>query len=166
MKRITQLSWPARLLFFAMAILLWSCSATQPVTATRDEIIAAIQQNRWIFIAERSDPPVNRGMTLSSGYFAECRGDTAVFELPYAGVMQGPARFPDGTGPLKFTSTKVQLVKEQKADGRWIVQLKPLDQPDVVSATFTFFDNGRASLDVMLANRSPIDFFGKVTPLR
>ena len=46
------------------------------------------------------------------------------------------------------------------------VQLKPLDQPDVVLATFTFFDNGRASLDVILANRSPIDFFGKVTPLR
>lgn len=166
MKRITTLSWPARLSFFAMAILLWSCSATQPVTATRDEIIAAIQQNRWIFIAERSDPPVNRGMTLSSGYFAECRGDTAVFGLPYAGQMQGPARFPDGSGPLKFTSTRLQINKEQKADGRWIVQLKPLDQPDVVSATFTFFDNGRASLDVMLANRSPIDFFGKVTPLR
>lgn len=166
MKRYIQWLSPYSLLFFVIVIVLWSCSATEPVTATRDEINAAIQQNKWIFIAERSDPPVNRGMTLSSGYFAACKGDTAVFGLPYAGQMQGPARFPDGSGPLKFTSTRLQINKEQKADGRWIVQLKPLDQPDVVSATFTFFDNGRASLDVMLANRSPIDFFGKVTPLR
>lgn len=150
----------------AISILFGSCSTAQPVTVSIAEIKGSIQDNRWVFIAERSDPPIGRSTQLSLGYEVRCSGDTAVFNLPYSGTMQGPARFPDGKGPLDFTSTSFTLNKVQKSEGKWQVTLKPRDVSDVLSASFIFFENGKASLDVILSNRTPMDFFGRIEPLK
>ena len=147
-------------------ILFSSCSTAQPVTVSIEEIKGAIRDNRWVFIAERSDPPIGRSTQISLGYEVRCSGDTAVFNLPYSGTMQGPARFPDGKGPLDFTSLKFTINKVEKSPGKWLVSLKPRDVSDVLSANFTFFENGKASLDVILSNRTPMDFFGRVEPLK
>ena len=149
-----------------VSILFSACSTAQPVTASIEEIKVAINENRWVFIAERSDPPIGRSTQLSLGYEVRCSGDTAVFNLPYSGTMQGPARFPDGKGPLDFTSLKFTISKVEKSPGKWLVSLKPRDVSDVLSANFIFFENGKASLDVILSNRTPMDFFGRIEPLR
>lgn len=144
-----------------------SCTTAQPVTSsTPEEITAAVNAGRWVFIAERSDPPIGRSTNLSTGYEVRCSGDTAVFNLPYAGQMQGPARFPGEKGPLDFTSTDFSITTTQLAQGKWRVVIQPKDAADMISGTFIFFDNGEASLDVLLRNRTPMDFFGKVEPLR
>jgi len=164
---------PARLIaasaLVALAgILLGSCGTAQPVAApaTPQEIRSAIDNNRWIFEADRSDPPIGRSTRLSLGYQVRLSGDSAMFNLPYSGRMEGPARFPDGKGPLDFTSTRFSINKTEKSAGKWMVTIKPDDAIDVVSGTFTFFDNGTASLDVRFTNRSPIEFFGKIEPIR
>ncbi len=145
---------------------LLSCASAQPVTVSKEDLTAAITADNWVFSAQRSDPPIGRSSFLSSGYEVRCSGDTAVFNLPYSGQMQAPARFPGGKGPLDFTSTDFSIKKVEKSTGKWVVTLKPDDQMDVISCTFTFFDNGRASLDVIFTNRTPIDFYGTVEPLK
>jgi hypothetical protein len=147
-------------------LLLTYCSFAQQDTTPSQIIAAAIQANRWVFTAERSDPVIGRNAYLSSGYNVQCKRDSLVTNLPYAGTLLGPARFPDGSRPLEFTSTSFTISKEQTAKGKWIVTLKPKDHYDVISLTFTFFENGRASLDIILTNRSPIDFYGTVEPLQ
>ncbi len=159
-------------LFFSIlvslySILLASCTTAQPViTVTPEEIRTAINEDRWEFMAERSDPPIGRSTQLSLGYGVRCSGDTAVVNLPYAGQMQGPARFPGEKGPLDFTTTDFKISKSQVSQGKWRVVIEPRDVPDVISCSFIFFDNGEASLDVLLRNRTPMDFFGKLEPLR
>lgn len=140
-------------------------SFAQNDTIATNSIVAAIQANRWVFTADRSDPPIGRNTGLSSGYQVRCTGDSIIFSLPYAGTMQGPARFPDSKGPLDFTSTDFKITKTQKANGKWLVTVRVKDHYDVNACTFTFFENGKASLDVMPTNRSPIDFYGSVEPL-
>ncbi|MBM3416005.1 MAG: DUF4251 domain-containing protein [Bacteroidetes bacterium] len=149
----------------AFSLVYFNSFAQKDTTSPRI-IASAIQADRWVFTAERSDPAIGRNVYLSSGYEVRCKGDTLTVNLPYAGTMQGPARFPDGSRPLEFTSTSFTISKVQKSNGKWIVTLKPKDHNDVVSFTFTFFENGKASLDVILTNRSPIDFYGTVEPLK
>lgn len=139
--------------------------AQQDSTVT-NSIVTAIQNNRWLFTADRSDPPIGRNTGLSSGYQVRCTGDSIIFSLPYAGSMQGPARFPESKGPLDFTSTDFKITKVQKANGKWLVTVRVKDHYDVNSCTFTFFENGKASLDVMPVNRTPIDYYGSVEPLQ
>ncbi|MGQ0740067.1 MAG: DUF4251 domain-containing protein [Bacteroidota bacterium] len=141
-------------------------AAAQQDSGHNNEITAAIAANRWVFNAQRSDPSIGRSSFLSSGYEVRCSGDTAVFNLPYSGQLQAPARFPGGKGPLDFTSTDFSVTKLQKGNGKWVVTLKPGDQADVISCTFTFFENGRASLDVLFINRTPMYFYGTVEPLK
>ncbi len=164
-------SSPARSLFAATMVLssslLFSCSTAQPVaTATPQEIKSAIEAGNWVFSAQRSDPPIGRSTQLSIGYEVRCSGDTAVFNLPYSGQMQGPARFPGEKGPLDFTTTDFSISKTLKSEGKWLVVLQPKDVSDVISCSFTFFDNGEASLDVLFRNRTPMDFFGRIEPLK
>ncbi|MFZ9388486.1 MAG: DUF4251 domain-containing protein [Chitinophagaceae bacterium] len=165
---ITSCIHKGSLLWILVSFLLISCGSTQPVTsaATPGEIKAAIESGRWVFTAERSDPPIGRSAKLSLGYEVRVGGDTAVFNLPYSGQMQAPARFPGGKGPLDFTSTRFTLNKTEKTQGKWLVMLSPQDISDIVSCTFIFFENGKASLDVIFSNRTPIDFFGTIEPLK
>jgi len=145
---------------------LLSCSPAQSVTVSKEDITATVTTDKWVFSAQRSDPSIGRSSFLSSGYEVRSSGDTVVFSLPYSGTMQAPARFPGGKGPLDFTSTDFSLKKMEKYKGRWILTLKPNDQVDIISCTFTFFENGRASMDVFFINRTPINFYGTVSPLK
>ena len=167
MKRnTTSFSFPVIAFFISAMMGLLSCSTAQPVAVSKEDLTAAITADKCVFNAQRSDPPIGRSSFLSSGYEVRCSGDTAVFVLPYSGTMQAPARFPGGKGPLDFTSTDLTIKKVEKSPGKWIVTLKLNDQIDVISGTFTFFDNGKASLDVLFTNRTPIYFFGTVEPLK
>lgn len=129
-------------------------------------IKAAIIANQWVFTADRSDPNIGRNSGLGTGYEVRCSGDTVVSVLPYAGSMQGPARFPESTGPLDFTSTDFKVSKVEKGNGKWMVTVRVRDHYDVNTLNFTFFENGKASLDVLPTNRTPIVFYGSVTPLQ
>lgn len=152
----------AFLLLFSLAGL----SVFSQETVDPAAIRAAIESNKWVFTADRSDPPIGRGAGLGTGYEVRCTGDSLIFVLPYAGTMQGPAKFPESTGPLEFTSTDFKVTKSQKPNGKWIVTVRVKDHYDVNSCTFNFFENGKATLDVMPTNRTPIDFYGSITPLQ
>jgi len=127
---------------------------------------AAIVANQWVFTADRSDPTIGRNAGLGTGYEVRCSGDSLVSVLPYAGTMQGPARFPEATGPLDYTSTDFKVSKVEKGNGKWLVTVRVRDHYDVNTLNFTFFENGKASLDVLPTNRTPIVFYGSVTPLQ
>lgn len=147
-------------------LLLISPWATPAFSQEDSTIRVAINTNKWVFTADRSDPPIGRNAGMSTGYEVRCTGDSMIFTLPYVGTMQGPARFPETTGPLDFKSTDFKISKTQKPNGKWIVTVRIKDHYDVNSCTFTFYENGTASLDVMPSNRTPMDFYGTISPLQ
>lgn len=160
-KLLTGRDFPMKTVVFLLLLALHSPAFSQEDSTIR----VAITSNRWVFTAERSDPPIGRNAGMGTGYEVRCTGDTIIFALPYSGTMQGPARFPEATGPLDFKSTDFKITKVQKPNGKWIVTIRIKDHYDVNSCTFTFFENGTANMDVMPTNRTPMDFYGSIAPL-
>lgn len=154
-----------------MLLLLVLFTRTGPAFSQEDTAVATtfrniIESDRWVFTANRSDPSTSRNTGLSSGTEVRCTGDSLIFSLPYAGTMQGPARFPDSNGPLYFTSTDFKITKKKLNKGKWMLTVRIKDQYEVGSCTFTFFENGTAALDVIPINRTPIEFYGTYGPLQ
>lgn len=156
----------SRLPFLLLLAVVFIGKTGQSQTVDPALIRAAIVANQWVFTADRSDPNIGRNAGLGTGYEVRCSGDSLVSVLPYAGTMQGPARFPETTGPLDFTSTDFKVSKVEKGNGKWLVTVRVRDHYDVNALNFTFFENGKASLDVLPTNRTPIVFYGSVTPLQ
>ena len=141
-----------------------ACSSEKQVSSfSQDEITQAINNNRWTFTADNASPAYGRSQNLSGGYFVTCRTDTLITALPYFGKLNSPAGAMTGN-PLDFKSTKFTITKEDKKGGGWVVMINRPDQ-EVQSMTFSFYDNGSAQLNVVMTNRSGINFSGKVTPV-
>jgi hypothetical protein len=155
---------PMGILLLAISITVFSsCGSAQKTTSSPAEIVSAIESDNWRFTATRAEPMGGSSRQLVIDYWVVISKDKAIFALPYYGTAQGTGGgYPTGKGPLDFTSTKFSISKQQKANGAWQVILKPQDNTDVLSATFTFFDNGNATADIVMSGRSSISYSGKV----
>ena len=67
--------------------------------------------------------------------------------------------------PLDFRSTNFKIEKQEKKAGEWIVTISRPDA-EVQSMLFTFFDNGTAQANIVMTNRTGINFSGKVAPAK
>lgn len=143
-----------------------SCSSAQKVTITPEQVNTSVKGDQWRFNAERAEPQTGGSRILNTQYWVELKDNNAVFELPYFGRAQGSIGMPGSTGPLEFSTKDFSLSKSQNDKGAWTVLLKPKDNTDVLSASFTIFENGRASLNVILSNRSPISYSGYIEPVK
>jgi Domain of unknown function (DUF4251) len=144
-----------------------SCSSAQKTTTSPAEIIAAIENDRWRFTATRAEPMGGSSRDLVIDYWVDFSKNKTHFALPYYGSALGAGgSYPGGKGPLDFTTTKFSLTKQQKANGAWQIILKPDDNQELISGTFTFFDNGNATLDIVMNGRSPISYSGKVEAVK
>ncbi|HUR66616.1 MAG TPA: DUF4251 domain-containing protein [Chitinophagaceae bacterium] len=140
-----------------------SCTSTQKTSSSPAEIQSAIQDDRWRFTATRAEPMSGSSRQLVTDYWVDLNKDKVIIALPYYGTAQGTGGgYPTGKGPLDFTSTKFSLTKQQRSNGAWQVILKPQDNTEMLSGTFTFFDNGNATLDIVMSGRSSISYSGNV----
>jgi ABC-type oligopeptide transport system substrate-binding subunit len=160
-----------RLIYLLLACLFFSfflaaCSPGNKVSsaATTEETIQAINNDHWTFSATSSNPQNNRARGGLTGINEVKYGkDTMIVYLPYFGSLYGGAEVLNTRGPLDFTSTNFEVIKEKKND-HWLITIKPKDHSPVQSLYFTLFETGNAQLNVTLTNRSPISYNGEVSP--
>jgi hypothetical protein len=150
--------------YLLLSIFFVACSSGKQISSSSPaEITQAINNNQWTFSADYTMPAYGRPRNLTGGYFVTCRKDQLTVALPYYGKLNSPAGAMSGN-PLDFQSTNIILNAETRKDGGWLVNIKP-NNPEVQSMAFTFFDNGSAQLNVVMTNRSGINFSGKVAPV-
>ena len=130
----------------------------------QDEIAQAIDNDRWDFTAEYAQPLSGQKRYLTGSYYVHFRKDTLIVALPYYGRLNSTAGA-SNQDPLDFKSTDFKLTKEKRKKGGWYVTIKPSNS-EVQSMNFTFFDNGTAQANFTMANRSAIDFSGKIAPAK
>jgi hypothetical protein len=163
----TTISQFARLAFFMplIVVVVISCEPAQQSTgsaAASEEVIQAINDDHWVFKADRAMPQRGRVQMLTGGYDVQCKGDTLISYLPYFGRAYS-ATYGSTTGALDFKSTNFGYTKQKDAKGAWNVTIKPADYNEVRSMFFTFYENGTAQLNVQCTNREAISFSGTVT---
>ena len=167
MKRLINKHLQDLTVFVLAAGLFIACSSEKQIDTsfTQDEISQAVNNNRWTFSANTASPSYGSFRNLSGGeYFVKCMKDTLIVVLPYFGKLNSAAGAHDGN-PLDFKSTNFTLTKEDKKGGGWLVTVHRPD-PEVQSIQFTFFDNGGAQANVIMTNRTGINFSGRVAPAR
>ena len=131
-------------------------------SVTQDEIAQAINNDRWDFTADYAYPSYGKSRNITGVYYVQCRKDTLIVALPYYGKLNSPAGA-SNENPLDFKSTDFKLTREVRKKGGWLVTIKSPNS-EVQSMSFTFFDNGSARVNLIMTNRSGIDFSGKVAP--
>ena len=141
-----------------------SFSLQTSTSFTQDEIAQAINNNRWDFTAEYAQPISGQRRYITGSYYVQCHNDTLIVALPYYGRLNSAAGA-SNQDPLDFKSTDFKLTKEKRKKGGWLVTIKPFNS-EVQSINFTFFDNGTAQANFTMANRSAIDFSGKIAPAK
>jgi len=135
----------------------------KPASAQED-IRQAIMNDRWDFSADYAQPSYGKSRNIMGTYFVQCRKDSLYVSLPYYGKLNSTAGATNDN-PLDFKSTNSKIEKTQKKKGKWIVDIKP-ENSEVQSISFTFFENGSASANFIMKNRSGINFSGKVAPAK
>ena len=133
-------------------------------SVTQDEIAQAINNDRWDFTADYAYPSYGKSRNITGVYYVQCRKDTLIVALPYYGKLNSPAGA-SNENPLDFKSTDFKLTREVRKKGGWLVTIKSPNS-EVQSMSFTFFDNGSARVNLIMTNRSGIDFSGKVAPAK
>ncbi|HET9744756.1 MAG TPA: DUF4251 domain-containing protein [Chitinophagaceae bacterium] len=149
---------------FATVVILGACSSGREITtATPQEIIQAVTNDQWKFIATYVTPAYGSSRSLTSEYSVTTNNKKLVVALPYYGKLNSPAGALSGN-PLDFASTSFNISKEPRSNGGWWVNIKNPD-PEVQSMSFTFFDNGSAQLSITMTNRTGISYTGRVMPV-
>lgn len=152
------------ILGIAIVFLATGCSASKNLADVSPEAIGkAIESDNWIFSANQAYPQRGRSVNLTGIYEVLCRKDTVTFHLPYYGRAY-TAQIGQTTSPLDFITTDFDLNKTRNDKGKWTITIKPKDNREVQSFDFTLYENGSAQLNVLLTNRSPINFSGSVRP--
>jgi hypothetical protein len=149
------------------AILTAGCSSSKNVAVpTPDETREAILSDNWVFVAQTALPQGGRSRVLDSRYDVRLGRDTLNSFLPYFGRSFSGAGVMGNSNPLDFRSMKFTVDRQELKKGGWRVTIRPNDVQAVQSMTADLFDNGSASMNVTLTDRTPMTFQGRVEPRR
>ncbi|MBW7889888.1 MAG: DUF4251 domain-containing protein [Chitinophagaceae bacterium] len=152
------------ILYIAIVFFTTGCSATRSLADVSPEAIGkAIESDNWIFSANQAYPQRGRSVNLTGIYEVLSRKDTVTSHLPYYGRAY-TAQIGQTTSPLDFMTTDFDLGKTRNDKGKWTINIKPKDNREIQSFDFVLYENGSARLNVLMTNRSPINFSGSVRP--
>jgi hypothetical protein len=151
--------------FYMLAVLLiiaGSCSSSRQIKnqATKEEVMQAINSDNWLFKANVALSEYGNTRYLTGEYDVKLANKSLEVYLPYFGRAYTASM--TNQNPLNFKSTEFTYNKTEDRAGSWLITIKPTDQREVQSMTFTLFESGNAQLNVTLTNRSPINFTGFV----
>lgn len=151
---------------FFLLIFQTGCSSGNKLSADSKVITQAINDDQWIFTANMVMPQSGRSRIVNGQYDVEFKKDTLNVYLPYFGRSFSTSGILNNQSPLDFKSTEFSYIKELGKKGAWLVIVKPKDNSEVQSLSFTLSADGYANLDVLLTNRSPISFRGTISPIK
>lgn len=157
--------------FFAsmiIAAIICSCNSTSILTApaTPEAINAAIDSGKWVFVPRQIRPQYGRARQTNAGNYRVTHTNSKLtVYLPYYGRAYGGADVLRGRGPLDFSSVNFSSDKREVKEGEWRIVIVPKAYNEVRSMNFILYNNGSASLDIIMTNRTAISFDGVVAPL-
>ena len=145
-----------------------SCSSSAPAAGgqTTTSIATAIDSSDWTFIVDQVRAQEGMSRQPNGTYSVIYKPKKLNVYLPYFGRAYSGAEVFQGKSALDFVSTDFVVQTASKEAGQWRLVFKPNDQRQVQSMSFTVFSNGTASLDVIMTNRSPMSFSGRISPSR
>lgn len=149
-----------------LLIFLTGCSSGKKLSTDNRGITLALNDDQWIFTANMVMPQSGRSRIVNGQYDVVFKKDTLNVYLPYFGRSFSTSGILNNQSPLDFKSTEFSFTKEQGNNGAWLVILKPKDNIEIQSLSFTLSTDGYANLDVLLTNRSPISFRGTISPIQ
>jgi hypothetical protein len=145
--------------------ILTACSSSKNLpTATPEQVQEAILSNNWVFVAQSVIPQGGRSRILDSRYEVRTSKDTVNCYLPYFGQSYSGSGMMSNSNPMDFRSTKFTVDREEGKKGGYRVRIRPSDVNSVQFMNFDLYDNGNASLNVTLTDRSSITYNGYVQP--
>lgn len=110
--------------------------------------------------ANTAFPMRGRSIPLSSPYALEVRNDSVISYLPYYGRAYS---IPYGGGEgLVFKAPLKDYKMERDKKGNAKIQFSARTLEDKYDFSVSVFDNGAASIDVMMQNRQSISFSGEL----
>ncbi|MFT3979184.1 MAG: DUF4251 domain-containing protein [Ferruginibacter sp.] len=146
-------------------LIITSCSSSKTGTINNQQdtgIAQAIDTGRWTFNVTMVNPQSGPS-TLPNGFYTVSYSPQNLnVYLPYIGQAFGGADVLSQNNPLGFISKDFEIKKTLTKKGKWTIEFKPRDQKQVQSLTFTLFNSGSASLNVVMTNRTPISYTGTV----
>ncbi|MGC4100773.1 DUF4251 domain-containing protein [Ferruginibacter sp.] len=157
--------------FYSLAFLLLlavstsSCNSGKQLTAaaTPEQVAGAIDSSKWIFWANDVMPQFGTNRNVSGdGYTVSFSGDKLLVYLPYYGKAYSGGAAYTGKSPLDFTSANFTIDKQQAKEKQWEITIKPKDNSEVQAMNFTIFSSGSANLNIIMTNRSGINYNGTI----
>ncbi|MBC8603675.1 DUF4251 domain-containing protein [Parabacteroides acidifaciens] len=157
-----------RLLFFMGIVLflggqsLYSQTKKERKEQKAKEIKEMIDEQRFTIDVDRALPMGGRTVNLTTPYYFEMRGDSAISYLPYFGRAYS---LPYGGGDgLRFEEsiTDYQSTFEKKGTAR--IKFVTRTKEDTFRFDVQVFSNGSAIISVTPTNRQSITYQGEVAP--
>lgn len=149
----------------SVVFMLWvsaiSCGSSGQTSASQKaSIINAIDSGNWIFTVTNISPQGGRSRQPNGLYTVSYSSQTLNVNLPYFGRAYSGADIIGGQSPLNFISKEIKMEQRKLKNDNWEIVFTIEDQRQVQSMSFEVFDNGSASLNIILSNRSPISYSG------
>lgn len=152
------------LMAIGITTIFYSCAGSQSMSNYSDEeIIEAVKEREFVFVANRMIPNRGRSFYLNSYYDVVVSADTVVSFLPFFGRAYVAPIHP-ADGGIRFTTTDFTYTEKEGRNGSRDIDIRPRDENSVQSMFFSIFNNGTASLKVTSLNRTPISFDGYIIP--
>ena len=149
---------------FVVALILNACSGNRKSAGSNtmnNSVQNMLDLQRFVFQAHSVTPLRGHFRSLTSPYDVSVSKDTLRSYLPYFGRAYSPP-LNQTESALNFTSTNFSYSVSRYKKNGWNVVIKPKDRPDVQQYSFTIFDNGSVTLNVMSNSRDAITFNGQL----
>ncbi|MFV0587649.1 DUF4251 domain-containing protein [Bacteroides reticulotermitis] len=119
-----------------------------------------LTSEKYKIYANTAFPMRGRSIPLSSPYALEVRNDSVISYLPYFGRAYS---IPYGGGEgLVFKAPLKDYIMEPGKKGSSKIKFSARTAEDKYDFSISVFDNGAASIDVMMQNRQSISFSGEM----
>jgi Domain of unknown function (DUF4251) len=151
--------------FFLLLVLMSCSSAQKTTTPTAPEIMQALTNQEYQFIASFVQPSGGRQRSITGTYTLKVSKATVVADLPYFGRAY-TVTIGSTEGGVKFQSKDFQYSSAAGRRGAQEIRIKPNDISDTQELFLTVYDNGSANLRVNSINRAPIAYTGEIRPVK
>jgi hypothetical protein len=136
----------------------------QTVKQAKEAATKAMLENKnFTFVAQYANPLGGGHRYLNYDYDLRVRPDSVISYLPYFGTVQfAPPYNPTDDG-IKFTSTKFGYQQVVKKKDKYVITITPKDAGYVQRLVLTTSTSGYANLQILITNRTAINFDGYIT---
>lgn len=147
-----------------LMLFVWACNPANQVAATDSAAIKkAIEEGAWKFNVTLVSPQSGSSQQPNGIYYVSLKHDSLNVYLPYFGRAFAGANVLSGENVLDFITQNYDKVITPSGAHKWEITFSTKEQRELPVLQFYIFDNGNASLNVRMNNRSPISYSGYIT---